>query len=88
MSDRIKPSIGLVDNPTPAMQAALDAALAHKAAGHKVAPVSEAINTACVMIEATIASCLHAVSSGLCGEPTGEDEQRLHELRSLLEDLP
>lgn len=49
---------------------------------------TEVINRACEFIKGIVTAAMHGIDSGVCGEPTPEDLQRLHELRSLLDDLP
>jgi hypothetical protein len=75
-------------NPSPAQQAALAKVMLDKAAGAEIRKPNEALDTCVETIRDLIGCCLHGISSGVCGEPTQEDLQRCHELRSLLEDLP
>lgn len=74
--------------PTKAQEEALADIIALKAAGEGINTPKEAINRAVMVITKTISALLHGIESGVAGEPTGEDLQRLHELRALLDDLP
>lgn len=73
---------------TPAAALALARLFAAKAAGEPMNTPKEVIDRAGEAIKGIITAAMHGIDSGVCGEPTPEDLQRLHELRSILDDLP
>jgi hypothetical protein len=75
-------------DPTPAQQAALAKVMIAKASGAEMNTSKEAIDRCTDTIRDLIGCCLHGISSGVCGEPTQDDLQRMSELRSLLQDIP
>lgn len=62
--------------------------LADRLMGVELNSPGAALDRAAMFIRHTINATIAGINSGVCGEPTPADRQRLHELRSLLEDLP
>jgi len=74
--------------PTPAEEAALATLFQDKASGVEMNTPKESLDRASEVIRHIVTCTLHGINAGLCGEPTQEDLQRAHVLKSLLEDLP